>query len=48
MESWIHDSTDSYGLAFLIAALANVVSIGFVAGLQASSRRTVPMAVTPA
>ncbi|MGD9754437.1 MAG: nitrate/nitrite transporter [Acidimicrobiia bacterium] len=48
MAAWIHDSTDSYGLAFLIAALANVVSIGFVAGLQASGRRTVPMAVTPA
>ena len=48
MAAWIHDSTDSYRLAFLIAAVANVASVGFVAGLQASGRRSMRLAVTPA
>ena len=39
MASWIRDRTDSYKWAFVIAALANVASIGFVFALRLSGRR---------
>lgn len=49
MAAWVHDTTDSYRWAFLLAAVANVLSVVFVAGLQLSGRRTAaPAAVSPA
>ena len=39
MAAWIRDSTNSYRFAFLFAALANVLAIGFVAALHRSGRR---------
>lgn len=43
--AWIHDSTDSYRWAFLLAAVANAVAVLFVLGLRFSPRPPVP--ITP-
>ena len=48
MAAWVHDTTDSYRWAFLVAALANALSVLFVIGLQVSSRRAqAPVSISP-
>lgn len=40
--AWIHDSTDSYRWAFLLAAVANAVAVLFVVGLRLSAAPAEP------
>jgi len=46
--AWIHDTTGSYAWAFLVAALANALSVVFVLGLQVSGRRNPEVAISAA
>ena len=46
--AWIHDRTGSYGWAFVVAAMANAVSLLFVFGLRLSGRRASLPAVAAA
>jgi len=46
--AWIHDTTGAYTWAFLVAALANALSVLFVVGLWLSARRPAVASVATA